>query len=66
MCGGPVVPRERQLTMKERPKFGATWVILSLFTCLLAAVLWLMMPRKKVVTGVDRWLECTSCGARQP
>jgi hypothetical protein len=47
----------------RRPKYGAGWVVLTLFLWFLAPLIWLMMPRVKVVTGVDRFTFCHACGA---
>jgi hypothetical protein len=65
VCGSAVVPRERPIVVKQRVKFGAFWVTISILTCWLAVLVWLIWPRNPVVVNVDRWLECTACGARQ-
>lgn len=66
-CGSTSLrPEERALTQKQRPKFGAGWLLFTLFTAGLGFFLWLVWPRHKVTTSVDRWLVCTTCGARQP
>jgi hypothetical protein len=68
VCGtrGSLVPQQRTLTTKVRRKFGLGYVLLSL-TLIgfpIAIILWLVMPRKTQVIGVDRWLLCRACGAR--
>ena len=64
-CGGQTVSRHKDHTRKERRKFGVFYVVLSLTVVgfPIALILWLMAPRKTVVTAVDRWSECTQCGA---
>lgn len=64
-CGGQIVSRHKEHTHKERRKFGAIYVLVSLTIVgfPIALIVWLMAPRKTVVTAVDRWAECTQCGA---
>lgn len=66
VCGavGTVNARERELTARRRVKFGALWLIVTVCTGGLGLLLYLVWPRRNVTTGVDRWLECSSCGAR--
>jgi hypothetical protein len=67
VCGSTQLrPEEKQLTEKKRPKFGFLWLIGSIFTGGIVFLLWLIWPRHKVTIGVDRWVTCKSCGARQP
>ncbi|MCP4085113.1 MAG: hypothetical protein GY745_08705 [Actinomycetia bacterium] len=63
---GSLATRQKELTTKRRPKFGVFYVLLSL-TLIgfpIAIILWLIMPRKTEVVGVDRWMECSSCKSR--
>jgi hypothetical protein len=65
-CGSTSLqPHEQKLTQKRRPKFGVIWILATILTGGLALILWLVWPRHKVTVGVDRWLTCTNCGARQ-
>ena len=66
VCGAQALrPVEAKITEKKRVKFGLFWVILTLLTCGLTIIVWLVMPRKNVVIGVDRFMQCSACGARQ-
>ena len=65
-CGSAtLVAAEDPLTTKKRPKFGFLWVIMTLLTGGLALILYLIWPRHKEKIGVDRYLKCNTCGARQ-
>jgi hypothetical protein len=66
VCGavGTLQSRQQELTVKQRPKFGVFWVLLTICTCSLAFFAWLVMPRKNVVVNVDRYLQCNACKAR--
>lgn len=66
ICGGAGTLRAKsvELTEKRRVKFGIFWVLITLVSFGLGLVLYLIMPRKSVVTGVDRFMECGSCGSR--
>ncbi len=66
VCGAQTLkPEERKLTEKKRVKFGVMWLIVTIFTGGLGLIVWLIWPRRKVVVNVDRYVKCTSCGARQ-
>ena len=66
VCGAyTLVPRSRSITTKRRVKFGFTWLLLTLFTGGLAFLAWLVWPRRDQLVAVDRYLQCTTCGARQ-
>jgi hypothetical protein len=66
VCGAhDLVAREEELTEKQRVKFGIFWLFITIITAGIGFLIWLIMPRKNVVVGVDRYLECKSCGARQ-
>ncbi len=62
-CGahGTLRSQQKQLTTKKRVKFGVMWVVLTVCTGGIAFLIWLMMPRRNEVIGVDRWTECTAC-----
>lgn len=64
-CGMPagVKTITRDITQKQRVKFGVFWVLASFFTLGGALALWLIMPRKNVVISVDRQHVCAACGA---
>ena len=65
VCGQhTLVAHQENLTAKRRPKFGVFWVLFTIFTGGLALIAYLIWPRHRVVVGVDRYLGCTSCGAR--
>lgn len=65
-CGQPsLVPRQDNVTRKRRSKFGVGWLIFTVLTGGLALILYLIWPRHSEVVAVDRYLQCTSCGARQ-
>lgn len=66
ICGGVGTLRAKsvELTEKKRVKFGIFWVLITLVSFGLGLVLYLIMPRKTVVTGVDRFMECASCQSR--
>ena len=55
-CGarGTVRPKSRQLTQKRRPKFGGTWLLITIFRLGFGFLFWLAAPRHKVTVGVDR------------
>jgi hypothetical protein len=66
-CGGVgglqavEVPR----TELRRVKFGVFWVLVSLVSFGLGLILYLVFPRKRVEVGVDRYVQCGTCGARR-
>lgn len=65
-CGErTLVAGEAKLTEKKRVKFGLFWVLVTICTGGIALLVWLVMPRRNVVVGVDRFLQCSTCGARQ-
>jgi DNA-directed RNA polymerase subunit RPC12/RpoP len=65
-CGAhTLVPHEEEITEKKRVKFGVFWVIVTILTAGVGFLVWLVWPRKNVVVGIDRYLECETCGARQ-
>jgi hypothetical protein len=66
VCGqvGTLRSQQTEHITKTRVKFGVFWVLISLLSLGVGFVLWLVWPRSKRVTGVDRWLECGSCHAR--
>ena len=65
-CGSSALaPKQHANTMKQRPKFGAMWILITICTCGLGFLAWLVMPRHNVTMSVDRWVECTQCGMRQ-
>jgi NhaP-type Na+/H+ or K+/H+ antiporter len=66
VCGAHALrPKEHHLTQKRRPKFGLLWIIVTICTAGIGLLAYLVWPRHKVTVSVDRWLECTACGARQ-
>jgi hypothetical protein len=66
VCGAhTLASREHKLTTKRRSKFGFLWLLATILTGGIGLLIYLVWPRHNEVTGVDRWLECTSCGARQ-
>ena len=66
-CGkvGSLQPRTQSITRKRRHKFGFLWLLITLVTCGVGFLLWLVMPRYKETIGVDRYVVCMACGARQ-
>ena len=56
---------EKPITRKRRSKFGLLWLVATFLTLGIALVAYLVWPRHNEVVGVDRYLECSSCGARQ-
>lgn len=66
MCGqvGTLRSRENALTTKKRPKFGVFWVLATILTGGIGFIVWLIWPRSKQVTSVDRYLECSNCRSR--
>lgn len=68
-CGasGPYVlqPVENPITRKRRHKFGLLWVLFTLLTCGFGFLLWLVWPRYNEKVGVDRFVVCSQCHARQ-
>lgn len=68
VCGSThLVPVEKPIKIKQRRKFGISWIILGLLTCgIYIVIAWLAAPREKVTVSVDRYLQCQQCGARQP
>lgn len=66
ICGGvgTLSAKSVELTEKRRVKFGIFWVLLTLISLGLGLLLYLVMPRKNVVTGVDRFKECSACKSR--
>ena len=64
-CGGMLQPRTREFTEKRRPKFGLTWILVTIFTGGIGILIWLVWPRHKVVVGTDRYFQCSKCGAEQ-
>ena len=67
VCGQPaLLPVEHAITAKKRVKFGFLMVLLSILTLGGAVLIWLVLPRRTVAIGIDRYLQCDACGARQP
>ena len=65
MCGQFTMrARSDNITVKKRVKFGVMFVLLSVVTLGGGIILWLILPRKNVTVGVDRYMECGSCMAR--
>ena len=64
-CGtkGSLTPKSKEITEKRRVKFGIFFILLSLIGGL-GVLLWLITPRKTQVISVDRWNECSACGAQ--
>ena len=54
------VLRAQPITEKRRIKFGVLWVLVSLLSIGLAVLVWLVMPRRNVVTGYVN--TCDVCG----
>lgn len=67
ICGSHTLsPKVEQLTRKRRVKFGAIWLLVTLLSVGIGLIAYLIWPRTTEVVGVDRYLECSTCGARQP
>lgn len=66
MCGktGTLAAMTTNITRKRRAKFGVFWILLTLFTAGLGLLLYLIWPRHDEVVSVDRYLQCSACGAR--
>ena len=66
-CGqvGTLRSHQKDLTQKKRVKFGIFWVLISLISLGIGFIVWLIMPRRNEVVGVDRYNECTNCRTRQ-
>jgi hypothetical protein len=64
-CGANTLrPKSKEITQKKRVKFGIFWILVSCISLGFGLILWLILPRKNVVVSVDRWVECSNCGAR--
>jgi hypothetical protein len=65
ICGavGTLRPVEKRLWVWRRARFGLMWLLATVFTVGLAALVWPFCLRRQTV-GVDRWVECTACGSR--
>lgn len=61
-CGGAMWPLQQPIMVKQRVKFGATWLLITLFTCGLGFFLWLVMPRVKRIVGYRPTPTCGQCG----
>lgn len=66
VCGarGTLQAREVERTELRRVKFGVFWVLVSLMSLGLGVILYLIFPRKTVVVGTDRFMECGACHSR--
>lgn len=60
-CGavGSLQPMTREITDRKRRKLGLFWLLVSLTG--IGFLVWLVLPRKKVVISVDRYVRCTKC-----
>ena len=67
ICGShTLTPKSDQLTRKRRVKFGGIWLLVCILSVGFGLIAYLVWPRTTEVVGVDRYLECSTCGARQP
>ena len=67
ICGAhTLTPKTEQLTRRRRSKFGVMWLLATILTGGIALLAYLVWPRHDEIIGVDRYLECTTCGGRQP
>ena len=65
VCGKTTLALQ-EITPRRRPKFGCLWWVLTVLTAGIALIVWLVWPRHEEDISVDRFVQCTSCGARQP
>jgi DNA-directed RNA polymerase subunit RPC12/RpoP len=66
ICGAhALVAKTNEITRRRRSKFGGIWLLVSILTFGLGFLLYIVWPRHNEVIGVDRYLECRHCGARQ-
>ena len=57
--------KEEKLTRKRRVKFGFVWLLVCILSLGVGLIGYLLWPRRTEVVGVDRYLQCSECKARQ-